>query len=152
MKININEINKKNKILNRKLIRMEKLLKIKKFIIYGSLISFPLVFLIYVLNSSGMFKKLRLDQRYKNRSKYKDQEFGIDQFKNNVMINEFEKKYDINYCIDEYEKRIKFGNKEINQIEVPENEPISYQEINREISDPTIINTNFIFDENLNRK
>jgi hypothetical protein len=157
MKININGINREAKLLKKNEIIRNRRNWFKKVFIYSFLAAFPVLYGLYILKASGLFKLLKLDERYKERVKRKEQEFNIDQEKYDKMISEFEKKYDINYSTIEYEKRMKYGNKEMNKREPeevkeveeiiqPKNSEIKIEEKNL---DPTKLGTSIIFHRKL---
>jgi hypothetical protein len=163
MKININGINRQTKKFVKENSSKTTLTKFQKYFKYIFLGSFPVLYTYYILKASGLFKNLKLDKRYKEKIKQKEEEFNIDQAKNDRLIADFEKKYDINYSIIEYEKRIKYGNKELNVKEEKintaniENLPKIDSVITNELPnieknlDPTKLGVNVMFDKRLNK-
>lgn len=113
-KLNLDRITKKQTKFNKQILRSVRKEKAKKIFYYALGVCFPVFLVYYVMKANGMFKKLQLDKRYKERTKTIEQRYNIDMDTNNKLINEFEEKWDINYSEKELEKRLKYGNKDLN--------------------------------------
>jgi hypothetical protein len=164
MKININEIHKQTQIFKHNNLIKIKRAKFTKGLIYTLLGSFSIFYLLYICNAKELFKQMKLDDKIKARIKNKEKQFNIDQEKNDKLLADFEKKYNLNYSIIEYEKRMKFGNKELNKKEIPiSNESVQVSQfktdkddtklfdIEKKNLDPTQIGVDVVFDKRLNK-
>jgi hypothetical protein len=162
MKINKNGINKQTNLFKQDSLVRARKLKFNKLFIYMFLGAFPVLYGLYIFKANGLFKFLKLDEKYRQRVKQKEQEFNIDQEKNDKMIEDFEKKYEMNYSVIEYEKRIKYGNKEMNKKEDDkrkegDNDVVVVDDkgdklgIGEKNLDPTKLGTSIMFDKKLNK-
>jgi hypothetical protein len=136
--INSEKIEKKRKRYTEEISKITKREKRFKYFYYLLGIFFPSLYIYYVAKSSGLFKKLEIDKKLKERAKVIEIKNNIDLAVNDKLIKDFDKKWGINFLIEEYENRIKFGNKELNERE----ENISNNVINIDINNDNTLNKN----------
>jgi len=162
MKINgkyiINNVNIYNKEKETKILttRLERIVKIKKIAGYFIAIAFPFSFLLFVLKSSGLFKKLHIDEKFTNRKKSIEKSHGVDLELNDQRIETFDKNWGINLANDEIENRKKLGNKIFNEKpaepSIIKEEEISNKleeskvEVIKEGQNPLTVESNVFFD------
>jgi hypothetical protein len=132
--INSERIERKRKKYTEEISKVTKREKRFKYFYYFLGIFFPSLYIYYVAKSSGLFKKLEIDKKIKERAKEIEIKNNIDLALNDKLLKEFDKKWGINFLIEEYENRIKFGNKELNEKE----ENINNDEFNINLSNATI--------------
>lgn len=130
LKLNDKLIKKKALNLQKETLKVNRIQLFKKYFYYGLGITIPCLYFYYLLKSTGMFKKLEVDKKYTNRKKKIEESHGIDTKVNDKKIKEFEDKWAINKAQEEYEERLKFGNKELNKKEEQEEKPEINQEEN----------------------
>jgi hypothetical protein len=168
MRLNENLIKKKTLLIQKESLKVNRIQLFKKYFYYGVGITIPCLYFYYLLKSTGMFKKLEVDKKYTQRKKKIEESHGIDTKVNDQKIKEFEEKWAINKAQEDYEERLKYGNKELNKREEPELE-IKLQEISsktenvinleqpqtNQSSNPLQVESNIFFDprlDNINKK
>lgn len=146
------------------------ILKSKSYIYWILGLSFPVLYIYYIMKASGLFKSIEADKKYKERQKKMENKHNVDMEKNNQMLKEFDEKWEINKPLNDYENKMKYGNKDLNKREETEtkdeiqetmilekNEPkeeyeqIKFVEEDQNI-DATKLTTNIIFDSRLDIK
>jgi len=165
--VNNKIIQKKFDLMKKENIVIGKINKFKKLSYYLLGISVSGLYIVFILNSSGLMKKLQIDKKYHRNKKYKEEIHGIDSELNNEKFKEFDKKWGINHALDKYEENLKFGNKELNKkekelenfvdndtiLEKPVEDQNKYQiKLNSSTeSNPLEVESNIIFDSRLNK-
>jgi hypothetical protein len=62
-------------------------------------------------------KNLEIDKKYKNHQKKVEEKYNVDMESNDKKLKEFDEKWGINKAMNDYENKIKYGNKELNKKE-----------------------------------
>jgi hypothetical protein len=116
-KINDKLIQEKTKEMARKALVVNRIEKGKKYFCYTIGISLASMYIVYLMKASGLMKKLEIDEKYKRRQKQIEEKHNIDINSNDKKIKEFEEKWEINKALNDYEDRLKYGNRELNKKE-----------------------------------
>ncbi len=117
LKINKAIIDKKTQIIMKETSRFKKKEKIRKYLFYFLGFSFVSSYVYYLMKASGLMKSLEIDKKYTNRRKKIEDKYNLDMEQNDKKLKEFQEKWAINKALEDYENKLKYGNKELNKKE-----------------------------------
>jgi len=114
-KINKALIDKKSEIIQKEVKNLKRKEKRWKYLFYFMGFSFVSSYLHYLMKASGLMKSLEIDKKYINRQKKIEEKYNLDMEQNDKKLKQFEEKWAINKALEEYENKLKYGNKELNK-------------------------------------
>ncbi len=113
-KINKEIIDKRSKIVEGLVTNNIRSIKRRKILLYFTGVSGFTLYIYYLMKASGLMKKIEIDKKFISRRKKIEEKYNIDMEKNDKILKELDEKWEINKPLDDYENKIKYGNKEIN--------------------------------------